>query len=165
MKKNKHRCKTPFHQLIAKFERAFLNGITSPQDIATHFNAIGVSTLEGKRWNRNNVNEYLNRKNLEDTLRANDSKEKEQTAVINDKTLATLNTYRLKLISEATIGHYDRSAEDFWKNTKNHDVSQNHQSLLEAIKSSPPHKILDFGCGPGRDLAFFQALARLLVQN
>lgn len=61
-------------------------------------------------------------------------------------------------ISEATIGHYDRTAGDFRDGTRNHDVSQNYRALLEAIEGNPPFSILDLGCGPGRDLQYFRSL-------
>ncbi len=61
-------------------------------------------------------------------------------------------------ISDITIGHYDRMAEPYWIGTKDHDVSQNHAALLEAIESEPPYAILDLGCGPGRDLHYFKSL-------
>ncbi len=60
--------------------------------------------------------------------------------------------------SEITIGHYDRVAEDYWDGTRNHDVSQNYEALLEAIEGEPPYAILDLGCGPGRDLRYFRSL-------
>jgi SAM-dependent methyltransferase len=62
---------------------------------------------------------------------------------------------QLKQISDTTIGHYDNSARSFWQGTKDHDVTQNYEALLKAIKGEPPFKILDFGCGPGRDLLYF----------
>ena len=64
----------------------------------------------------------------------------------------------LRHISEKTISHYDRSAEDFWHGTRNHDVSQNYEALLEAIEGEVPYTILDLGCGPGRDLHYFHSL-------
>ena len=162
IKKNKQNSKTPFHQLIVKFERALLNGIIAPQDLASHFNANGITTLKGKRWNSKLVNKYLNSTSLEDSLLPKENRE-EIRAEIKEKTFATLNNDRLEHISKATIGHYDRKAHDFWQNTRNHDVSQNYHSFLEAIKSRPPFKILDFGCGPGRDLLFFQALGHAVT--
>ena len=60
--------------------------------------------------------------------------------------------------SEATIAHYDRAAEAYWKGTRDHDVRQNYAALLDAIEGEPPHAILDLGCGPGRDLHFFRSL-------
>jgi len=61
-------------------------------------------------------------------------------------------------ISEVTIAHYDRSAADFWDGTRNHDVSQNYNAFLDAIGGDPPFSILDFGCGPGRDLQHFRSM-------
>jgi len=37
-------------------------------------------------------------------------------------------------------------------------VRQNIEALLRHLPGAPPHAILDFGCGPGRDLATFRAL-------
>ena len=61
-------------------------------------------------------------------------------------------------LSARTLAHYDGSAQAFWEGTRNHDVSQNYAALLTAIEGTPPFVILDFGCGPGRDLAYFQSL-------
>jgi SAM-dependent methyltransferase len=59
-------------------------------------------------------------------------------------------------LTSSTISHYDRNARAFWEGTKDHDVAQNYAALLEAIEEAPPFAILDFGCGPGRDLKFFR---------
>ncbi|MFM8331989.1 MAG: class I SAM-dependent methyltransferase [Candidatus Methylumidiphilus sp.] len=61
----------------------------------------------------------------------------------------------LENLSKTTLSHYEQRAEDFWSGTKDHDVSQNIETLLNAIVGEPPFKILDFGCGPGRDLHTF----------
>ncbi len=61
-------------------------------------------------------------------------------------------------VSARTLEHYNRHAEDFRAGTRDHDVSQNVQALLRAIPDDPPLKILDFGCGPGRDLETFRRL-------
>jgi len=61
----------------------------------------------------------------------------------------------LQNIAGATLEHYDRSAEAFWEGTRDHDVSQNIDALLRYIEGEPPFAILDFGCGPGRDLMAF----------
>ena len=61
-------------------------------------------------------------------------------------------------ISQRTLAHYDQRAEDFWQGTRDHDVRQNMDALLSAIQSAPPFAILDFGCGPGRDLKAFKDL-------
>lgn len=63
-----------------------------------------------------------------------------------------------KYISRKTVGHYDRAATEFWEATKDHDVRQNIEALLEHIIGKPPFTILDFGCGPGRDLKAFTDL-------
>lgn len=63
-----------------------------------------------------------------------------------------LNASQLEQISVRTLSHYDQRAEIFWRDTRDHDVSQNLEALLQSIASSPPFRILDFGCGPGRDL-------------
>lgn len=60
--------------------------------------------------------------------------------------------------TETTRAHYDRVAVEFQLGTRDHDVSQNYQALLEAIKGPPPFSILDIGCGPGRDLKYFRNL-------
>ena len=69
-----------------------------------------------------------------------------------------LNKTQLRRISEITIGHYDRSAADFWRGTQYHAVDENYQALLQAIEGEPPFAILDLGCGPGRDLRYFRSL-------
>ena len=61
-------------------------------------------------------------------------------------------------LSEVTLAHYDQEAEAFWHGTRDHDVSQNHAALLDAIEADPPFAILDLGCGPGRDLRHFRSL-------
>jgi SAM-dependent methyltransferase len=70
---------------------------------------------------------------------------------------------RLREITSRTIGHYDASAESFRDGTWDHDVSQNYAALLGAIEGAPPFTILDFGCGPGRDLAYFRSLGHEAV--
>jgi SAM-dependent methyltransferase len=58
----------------------------------------------------------------------------------------------LEKIADLTLEHYNRRAKEFWEGTRDHDVSQNIAALLRFIESEPPFMILDFGCGPGRDL-------------
>ena len=58
--------------------------------------------------------------------------------------------------SEGTRKYYESHAHDFREGTRHHDVSQNLDALLSAIEAPPPLRILDFGCGPGRDLAEFR---------
>ena len=69
----------------------------------------------------------------------------------------------LKKISAATLEHYDQRAADFWEGTRGHDVSQNINALLRHIEAKPPFTILDFGCGPGRDLAAFSKLGHVAI--
>jgi SAM-dependent methyltransferase len=66
-------------------------------------------------------------------------------------------------ISSITLGHYDRNAEAFFEGTRDHDVSQNIAALLVHIRGKPPFTLLDFGCGPGRDLKAFTALGHTAV--
>jgi SAM-dependent methyltransferase len=61
-------------------------------------------------------------------------------------------------ISRTTLHHYESRAQSFWEGTCDHDVSQNIAALLAAIEGTPPFRILDLGCGPGRDLLAFRAL-------
>lgn len=69
----------------------------------------------------------------------------------------------LTAISARTLAHYDRHAESFWRGTRDHDVSQIIAALLRAIEGAPPFTILDFGCGPGRDLKVFTDLGHVAV--
>jgi SAM-dependent methyltransferase len=62
-----------------------------------------------------------------------------------------------------TLAHYGEAAGTFWDGTKSHDVTQNYEALLGAIEGSPPFSILDFGCGPGRDLRYFHSLGHRAV--
>ena len=69
----------------------------------------------------------------------------------------------LESIANLTLEHYNNRAEDFWKGTRDHDVSQNIATLLEHIEGQPPFTILDFGCGPGRDLKTFAGLGHVPI--
>ena len=60
--------------------------------------------------------------------------------------------------SAITLAHYNAHAESFWLGTRDHDVSQNRDMLLQSIAGSERFRILDFGCGPGRDLKAFREL-------
>ena len=75
-----------------------------------------------------------------------------------DKRPLQADAAQLHRMSEVTIAHYDRSAEAYWNGTRDHDVSQNYRSFLDAIEGDPPYSILDLGCGPGRDLHHFRSL-------
>jgi SAM-dependent methyltransferase len=60
--------------------------------------------------------------------------------------------------STRTLGHYETHAASFWEGTKDHDVAQNIATLLGHIRGEPPFRVLDFGCGPGRDLKTLRSL-------
>jgi SAM-dependent methyltransferase len=64
----------------------------------------------------------------------------------------------LQRIAARTLAHYDQHARSYWEGTRDHDVSQNIEALLQSIEVPPPIELLDLGCGPGRDLKTFTAL-------
>lgn len=68
-----------------------------------------------------------------------------------------------ELITASTIGHYEQRADAFWEGTRDHDVSQNRQALLRHVAGGPSVRVLDFGCGPGRDLIEFTRLGHTAV--
>jgi len=70
----------------------------------------------------------------------------------------TLAREELEKIAAGTLASYAARAEDFWEGTRDHDVRQNIDALLSAIRGTPPFDILDLGCGPGRDLKTFTDL-------
>ena len=74
-----------------------------------------------------------------------------------------MKRHDLGKIAAVTLEHYNRHAEDFREGTRDHDVSQNIDALLGAIEGKAPFAILDFGCGPGRDLKTFAALGHVAV--
>jgi len=74
-----------------------------------------------------------------------------------------LNQQDLEKISDLTLRHYNQRAEDFWEGTRDHDVSQNVEALLRFIENEPPFTILDFGCGPGRDLKTFAECGHVAI--
>ena len=61
-------------------------------------------------------------------------------------------------IQATTLNHYDSNAQSFWEGTRDHDVSQNYEKFLARLPQGKALDILDFGCGPGRDLAYFSSL-------
>jgi SAM-dependent methyltransferase len=70
----------------------------------------------------------------------------------------TLNRQDLERISAGTLADYARRAPQYREGTKDHDVSQNIAELLRHLEGAPPFRILDLGCGPGRDLKVFREL-------
>ncbi|MDH4050331.1 MAG: class I SAM-dependent methyltransferase [Rubrivivax sp.] len=75
----------------------------------------------------------------------------------------TLSPADLQRIAARTLAHYDQRAADYWEGTRDHDVSQNIKALLDHIQATPPFDLLDFGCGPGRDLRTFKSLSHRAV--
>ncbi len=69
----------------------------------------------------------------------------------------------LEELSQRTLAHYNQNAQDFFSGTREHDVSQNMQALLQYIEAPAPFSILDFGCGPGRDLKTFTQMGHTAV--
>ena len=58
----------------------------------------------------------------------------------------------LEDITSRNLDHYEGRAQSFWEGTKDHDVTQNYAALLDALPKKASLRILDLGCGPGRDL-------------
>lgn len=73
------------------------------------------------------------------------------------------NPQDLEKITGPTLEFYESRAEDFWQGTRDHDVRQNIEALLRHIRGEPPFTILDFGCGPGRDLKAFADLGHIAI--
>jgi len=71
---------------------------------------------------------------------------------------AILTDPPLKALTGQTIRHYEANAQAFWEGTKDHDVSQNLAAFLGACKTGSSLDILDLGCGPGRDVRYFQSI-------
>lgn len=64
----------------------------------------------------------------------------------------------LDQIETVTLNHYNQNAEAFWNGTKDHDVIQNYEAFLAPFPKDKKLDILDLGCGPGRDVKYFQSL-------
>ena len=75
----------------------------------------------------------------------------------------TYTPKQLQELTARTIGHYQDRADDFWKGTRNHDVTQNIKALVDALQVPQDARILDFGCGPGRDIKAFQELGHIAI--
>jgi len=74
-----------------------------------------------------------------------------------------LDAQEVEDAASLTLQHYNKGAENFRQGTESHDVSQNIDALLQHIEGKPPFAILDFGCGPGRDLKSFAELGHAPV--
>jgi SAM-dependent methyltransferase len=70
---------------------------------------------------------------------------------------------KLRQISDRTLDHYNQNARRFHEGTRDHDVSQNIEALLGRLEGAAPFTILDFGCGPGRDLAALTRLGHVAI--
>jgi len=73
------------------------------------------------------------------------------------------DTTALRAVAARTLSHYETGAESFWEGTRGHDVSQNLQALLGALPPQTGLRILDLGCGPGRDLLTLRDLGHAPV--
>jgi SAM-dependent methyltransferase len=74
-----------------------------------------------------------------------------------------LKSQDLEKIVDLTLEHYNQRSEEFWEGTRDHDVSQNIAAMLRYLKGEPPFTLLDFGCGPGRDLKIFADLGHVAI--
>ena len=77
--------------------------------------------------------------------------------------LVDLTPEELSDLARSTVSHYQQHADDFREGTKDHDVSQNVDALLRHLPGPSGQRILDLGCGPGRDLATFLAAGHMPV--
>jgi len=150
-------------QIVVEVEAAEATGMTTPQAIADHFNAIGVTTRKGWKWTSATVEKFLSspiaiRHRMAETI----VRIKNPNGIA-DQPSQSFGKVQLRRLSGITIAHYDRVAEDYWHGTRHHDVSQNTGAFLEAIEGSHPYTILDLGCGPGRDLQHFNSLGHNAV--
>ena len=71
------------------------------------------------------------------------------------------NDQSIEDMRQATVRHYNDNASAFWQGTKDHDVSQNINALLKHLPEQKKLRILDLGCGPGRDVMQLKNLGHL----
>lgn len=64
----------------------------------------------------------------------------------------------LRQIAARTLAHCEQNARSFGEGRRDHDVSQNIEALLKHLEVTAPFDLLDFGCGPGRDLRTFKEM-------
>lgn len=77
--------------------------------------------------------------------------------------LPKLDETQLNDLETQTLRHYDERCLQLWEGTRDHDVSQNRDALLRHLQGTPPFRILDLGCGGGRDLMAFRALGHEVI--
>jgi SAM-dependent methyltransferase len=75
----------------------------------------------------------------------------------------TLKPQHLEEIADRTLEHYNQRAEAFWQGAREHDVTENIAAMLQYIEGSHHFTVLDFGCGPGRDLKVFSELGHIAI--
>ena len=74
------------------------------------------------------------------------------------------STEKMKQMMLSTIAHYSSRSLDFWEGTRDHDVSQNLEALCRNLPNpNESCRVLDFGCGPGRDLKQLTELGHVAV--
>jgi len=70
----------------------------------------------------------------------------------------------IEIDMQNTIEHYSSRPEEFWEGTRDHDVSQNLDAFCRHLPpSTEKRRVLDFGCGPGRDLKQLTDLGHVAV--
>lgn len=69
----------------------------------------------------------------------------------------------LTRVTGQTLADYARRADAFWAGTRDHDVRENVAALIRHLPRAGPATILDFGCGPGRDLVTFRDLGHVAI--
>jgi SAM-dependent methyltransferase len=69
----------------------------------------------------------------------------------------------LEAIATRTLEQYNQRAEAFLEGTREHNVSQNIAAMLQYIASKDRLTLLDFGCGPGRDLKALTELGHVAI--
>lgn len=74
-----------------------------------------------------------------------------------------LTAGQLSEVADRTLAYYNQHAEDFFAGTRDHDVGQNMAAMLQFIEGALPLTLLDFGCGPGRDLKIFREQGHVAV--
>ncbi len=60
-----------------------------------------------------------------------------------------------------TISYYDRNAEDFFRNTVDVDMTEIYNEFTSLLPEKA--KIIDLGCGAGRDVLYFKKLGYNII--